>query len=295
MWLLFKIQQHFAHQEVWTGVSRFINRTQPLRRVDHEKALVELTESWQELFDKRIRVKRIARRALEATGRDEGVQPRRGYEEQPPADTLIPPTIPAREGPRGMPEKKGAGGSVLLRRKGSSPGTSPNEKSPAEARQSAVEAVRRMTSSCSSLESSAKSDKGGMAGGDWDPTYDGFTLDERGPQTITSSSEGRGMRGPQNNKDTEGLGETPKGRPLPTLREVHQMHLKRALEEEMAEMPCDICRGQDHDYRHCQAGALLESQMPTRPERRSRESQPGPLWLVREVRAHSFEVSSKIL
>ena len=217
MWLLFKIQQHFAHLEVWNGIFRFINRTQPLRWASHEQALVELTESLQELFDKSIRVKRIARRALEATGRDEGVHPGGGNEEQPPADTLIPPTIPAMEEPRGTPEKKGAGGPSLPKRKGSSPGASPNEKSQAEARQSAVEAVRRIMSSCSSLESSTKSDKGGMAGGDWDPTYDGFALDERGPRTITSLSEGCGTRGPQNNKDTEGQGETPKGRPLPML------------------------------------------------------------------------------
>ena len=75
-----------------------------------------------------------------------------------------------------MPEKKGAKGPSLPKKNGSSPGTSPNEKSQAEARQSAVEAVRRITSSCSSLESSAKSEKGGMAGGDWDPTYDGFAF-----------------------------------------------------------------------------------------------------------------------
>ena len=137
------------------------------------------------------------------------MNPGRGYEEQLLADTLIPPTIPAREEPRGTPEKKGEGGPSLPKRKGSSPGTSLNEKLHAEARQSVVEAVHRITSSCSSLESSAKSDKGGMAGGDWDPTYDGFALDERGPQTITSPSEGHGTRGPQNNKDTEGRGETP--------------------------------------------------------------------------------------
>ena len=46
MWLLFKIQQHFAHREVWTGVFGSINHTQPLCQEDHEKALVELTESW---------------------------------------------------------------------------------------------------------------------------------------------------------------------------------------------------------------------------------------------------------
>ena len=217
MWLLFKIQQHFAHQEVWNGVFRFINRTQPLRWASYEQAMVELTESWQELFDKSIWVKRMARRALEATGRDEGVHPGRDYEEQPPADTLIPPTILAREEPRGTPEKKGAKGQSLLKRNGSSLGAFPNEKLQAEARQSAVKAIRRIMSSCSSLESSSKSEKGGMAGGEWDPMYDGFALDERGPRTITSPSEGHGMRGPQNNKDTEGRRETPKGRLLPTL------------------------------------------------------------------------------
>ena len=78
-----------------------------------KQAMVELTESRQELFDKSIRVKRMARRALEATGRDKGAHPGRGYEEQPPTDTLIPPTIPAREEPRGMPENKGAKGHSL--------------------------------------------------------------------------------------------------------------------------------------------------------------------------------------
>ena len=89
MWLLFKIQQHFAHREVWTRVFRFINCIQPLRRESHEQAMVELMESWQELFDKSIRVKRMAWRALEATGRDEGVHPGRGYEEQPPVKGLF--------------------------------------------------------------------------------------------------------------------------------------------------------------------------------------------------------------
>ena len=190
MWLLLKIQQHFAHREVWTGVYRIINRIQPLRQASHEQAIAELTESWQELFDKSIRVKRMAWRALEATGRDEGVHPGRGYDEPPPEDTLIPPTIPAREEPRGMPGKKGAKGHSLPKRSGGSPGTFPNEKLQVEARQLAVEAVHRITSSCSSLESSSKSEKGGMDGGDWDPTYNGFALDERGPRTITSPPEG---------------------------------------------------------------------------------------------------------
>ena len=87
---------------------------------------------------------------------------------------------------------KGAKGHSLLKRNGSSPGAFPNEKSQAEARQSVVEVVHRITSSCSSLESSSKSEKGGMPGGEWDPTYDGFALDERGPRTSIGPSEGRG-------------------------------------------------------------------------------------------------------
>ena len=77
MWLLFKIQQHFAHREVWTRVYRYLSHTQPLHMENHEQALVGLTESWQELFDKSIQVKRAARRALEATGRDKGAHPER--------------------------------------------------------------------------------------------------------------------------------------------------------------------------------------------------------------------------
>ena len=259
MWLLFKIQQHFAHREVWTRVFRYLSRTQPLRQENHEQALVELTESWQELFDKTIRVKRMAWRALEATGRDKGAHPERSYEEQPPTDTLIPPARPAWEEPKGKMSMKGPS---LPKKNGSSPGAFLSERSQAEACQSVVEAIHRITSSCSSLESSSKSERGGMDGGDWDPMYNGFALDGRGPRARMSPPEGHETQGPQNKKDFEARGEAPKGRPLPTLREIHQMNLRRALEEEMAEVPCDICGSQDHDYRHCQAGALPESRTP---------------------------------
>ena len=201
----------------------------------------------------------MARRALEATGRDEGAHPERSYEEQPPTDTLIPPAQPAWEEPKGAYGKNSMKGPSLPKKNGSSPGAFLSERSQAEARQSAVEAVRRITSSCSSLESSSKSERGGMDGGDWDPTYDGFALGGRGPRAMMSPPEGHKTQGPQNKKDFEAQGEAPKGRPLPTLQEIHQMNLRRALEEEMAEVPCDICGSQDHDYCHCQAGALPES------------------------------------
>ena len=56
-----------------------------------------------------------------------------------------------------------------------------------------------------------------MAGGEWDPMYDGFALDERGSRTIISPSEGHETRGSRKNKDSKGREETPKGRPLPML------------------------------------------------------------------------------
>ena len=133
MWLLFKIQQHFAHREVWTRVFQYISCTQPLRKENHEQALVELTESWQELFDKSIRVKRAARRALEAAGWDKGAHPERSYEEEPPTDTLIPPARPAWEEPKGAPGKKGMKGPLLPKKNGSSPGALLSERSQAEA------------------------------------------------------------------------------------------------------------------------------------------------------------------
>ena len=61
------------------------------------------------------------------------------------------------------------------------------------------------------------------------------------------------------------------------------MNLRRALEEEMADVPCDICGSQDHDFRHCQAGALLESQMPGTPQP-GQNNDGGNLSLVAGVR-----------
>ena len=46
MWLLFKIQQHFAHRNVWNRIFSFIIHTQALCQASHEQAMVELTESW---------------------------------------------------------------------------------------------------------------------------------------------------------------------------------------------------------------------------------------------------------
>ena len=61
--------------------------------------------------------------------------------------------------------------------------------------------------------------------------------------------------------------ETPAGRPLPTLRDIRQANLRRVLEEEGADTPCDICGAPDHDYRTCPGGRYLESQDPTQSQK----------------------------
>ena len=93
-----------------------------------------------------------------------------------------------------------------------------------------------------------------------DPTYDGFTPENREARLPTAPPRGRGETGRGVTQIKETWGDTPKTRPLPTLHEIHQINLRRALEEERADTPCDICGDPDHDYRHCQAGARVESQ-----------------------------------
>ena len=60
--------------------------------------------------------------------------------------------------------------------------------------------------------------------------------------------------------------ETPAGRPLPTLRDIHQANLRRVLEEEGVDTPCDICGTPDHDYRTCPGSGYLESQDPAQSQ-----------------------------
>ena len=252
MWLLFKIQQHFAHREIWNAVYGFLGRTQPHRRARSRQAMIELTESWQEVFDKAIRVKKRALKYIDERG---GEDQQRELAQLPPPDTLVPPNVPTMDERKGSPKgdrrDKGAQGAIS------------REQTKEDSREAAVEAVRKMTASNSSLESSTKSARGGKPGGDWDPTYDGFTPRDRENRTQTASPRdpGGARRGrKQAERNLEDFPrDTPRARPLPTLREIHQINLRRALEEERADPPCDICGKPDHDYRHCRAGGIPES------------------------------------
>ena len=249
MWLLFKIQQHLTHREIWNGVYSFLERTQPQHRATSRQAMIELTDSWQDEFDKAICIKKRAHRYLGEGGRGDQLGAK---VEQPPPDTLVPPNVPTMDEPRRLPEEDSSKERVK--------GPIPRERTKADSREAAVEAVWKMTASSSSLESLAKSGRGERSSGNWDPTYDEFSPRDRGARSPTAPPRDRDGVGQRKTPVEKTLEDTPRARPLPTLREIHQINLRRALEEERADAPCDICGKPDHDYRHCQAGGRAESQ-----------------------------------
>ena len=69
--------------------------------------------------------------------------------EQPPPDTLVPPNVPTMDEPGRLPKEDRSNEEIK--------GPTFQERTKADSREAAVEAVRKMTASSSSLESSAKS------------------------------------------------------------------------------------------------------------------------------------------
>ena len=66
--------------------------------------------------------------------------------------------------------------------------------------------------------------------------------------TETAGLPGPTQTGTKTPKQLLIYDETPTGRPLPTLRDIRQANLRKILEEEGADTPCDICGSPDHDY-----------------------------------------------
>ena len=106
----------------------------------------------------------------------------------------------------------------------------------------------------------------------WDTGYDGIQgfasrLRNRVSETSTPQSgqspKGRPKTPPEPQRQFKQLkvyDETPTGRPLPTLQQIRQANLRKILEEEGVDTPCDICGSPRHDYRNCTNEAYRESQ-----------------------------------
>ena len=103
-----------------------------------------------------------------------------------------------------------------------------------------------------------------------------FKPEEGGPPVVPTATQASGTMGITQPEQTRPslttprqlliYDETPAGRPLPTLRDIRQANLRRVLEEEGADTPCDICGAPDHDYRTCPGSGYLESQDPAQSQ-----------------------------
>ena len=105
----------------------------------------------------------------------------------------------------------------------------------------------------------------------WDTGYDGIQgfasrLRNRVSESSTPQSgqlpKGRPKTPPEPQRQFKQLkvyDETPTGRPLPTLQQIRQANLRKILEEEGVDTPCDICGSPHHDYRNCTKEAYRES------------------------------------
>ena len=106
----------------------------------------------------------------------------------------------------------------------------------------------------------------------WDTGYDGIQgfasrLRNRVSETSTPQSGQSPKGGPKTPpepqrqfKQLKVYDETPTSRPLPTLQQIRQANLRKILEEEGVDTPCDICGSPHHDYRNCTNEAYRESQ-----------------------------------
>ena len=148
----------------------------------------------------------------------------------------------------------------------------PNQKSQREERDSVIDAVKQITGAQTETPGQGRMTVGDTPEYLWDTGYDGIQgfasrLRNRVSETSTPQSgqspKGRPKTPPEPQKQFKQLkvyDETPTGRPLPTLQQIRQANLRKILEEEGVDTPCDICGSPHHDYRNCTKEAYRESQ-----------------------------------
>ena len=149
---------------------------------------------------------------------------------------------------------------------------SPNQESQREERDSVIDAVKQITGAQTETPGQGRMTVGDTPEYLWDTGYDGiqgFASHLRNQVSETStpqsgqSPKGRPKTPPEPQRQFRQLkvyDETPTGRPLPTLQQIRQANLRKILEEEGVDTPCDICGSPHHDYRNCTKEAYRESQ-----------------------------------
>ena len=149
---------------------------------------------------------------------------------------------------------------------------SPNQESQREERDSVIDAIKQITGAQTETPGQGRMTVGDTPEYLWDTGYDGIQgfasrLRNRVSETSTPQSrqspKGRPKTPPEPQRQFKQLkvyDETPTGRPLPTLQQIRQANLRKILEEEGVDTPCDICRSPHHDYRNRTKEAYRESQ-----------------------------------
>ena len=281
MRLRFTAARHYASRGHWTDAYAYVLRTRPDNIPQHEETYNKNAQAWHYTNARINELIQEAERILET--QDSQIPQRIQF--GPPRDSLIPPvhSTEALSSVRGVQreeqESKELPKTTFTRRVGGQGGRaafksphSPNQESQREERDSVIDAVKQITGAQTETPGQGRMTVGDTPEYLWDTGYDGIQgfasrLRNRVSETSTPQSgqspKGRPKTPPEPQRQFKQLkvyDETPTGRPLPTLQQIRQANLRKILEEEGVDTPCDICGSPLHDYRNCTKEAYRESQ-----------------------------------
>ena len=281
MKLRFTAARHYASRGHWTDAYAYVLRTRPDNIPQHEDTYNRNAQAWHYT---NARINELIQEVEQILETQDRRMPDR-IQFGPPRDSLIPPvhSTEALSSGRGVQreeqESKGLPETPSTRRIGGQGGRaafksphSPNQESQREERDSVIDAVKQITGAQTETPGQGRITVGDTPEYLWDTGYDGIQgfashLRNRVSETSTPQSgqspKGRPKTPPEPQRQFKQLkvyDETPTGRPLPTLQQIRQANLRKILEEEGVDTPCDICGSPHHDYRNCTKEAYRESQ-----------------------------------
>ena len=283
MRLRFTAARHYASCGHWTDAYAYVLRTRSDNIPQHEETYNKNAQAWHYTNARINELIQEAERILDT--QDRQMPERIQFAPPPPRDSLIPPvhSTEALSSVRGVQreeqESKELPETTLTRRVGGQGGRaafksphSPNQESQGEERDSVIDAVKQITGAQTETPGQGRMTVGDTPEYLWDTGYDGIQgfashLRNRVSESSTPQSgqspKGRPKTPPEPQRQFKQLkfyDKTPTGRPLPTLQQIRQANLRKILEEEGVDMPCDICGSPHHNYRSCTKEAYRESQ-----------------------------------
>ena len=281
MRLRFTAARHYASRGHWTDAYAYVLRTHSDNIPQHEDTYNRNAQAWHYTNARINELIQEVEQILEAQDRQVSEELRF----KPPKDSLIPPghstgtPSPIRSVQGRDQESRDPSETISTRGVGGQDGRtifkspySPNKESQEEERDSVIDAVKQITGAQTEVPGQGRTSTEDTPEYYWDTGYDGIRgfssrLKNRVSETSTpqggQSPRGRPRTPPEPQrqfKQFKVYDETPSGRPLPTLQQIRQANLRKILQEEGVDTPCDICGDPSHDYRICTKEAYRESQ-----------------------------------